>query len=404
MWASFGGSQPFRMVSADLNVDGRLEVFGLAEDDSVWHNLQITPSVDDWTGWSTFGRSEFVWPFGRFWSLVEGGLSRLGNLLPGGNSPGLGALAVHRGSFGHMGAFGVARDGSAWINRQGSPFFRWQGWRPFGFVPNPRTGPFGFGSNPQTRPPPGSPAGGLREVVVPSTGLGVPLVFGLGVDDTVWINRSTRPYEPEVWSGWQQLGRGSVFNSLTVGQPGTSTVEVIGIDPDNTVWRNEAPIAVDPTRPVHPLDAQGGLWSGWQPFGAPSDQFRAVMALGFPVTFTSEVFGLALDDTIWRREAGSTAWLQFGTPADRLSTIVPMISLAGVAVGVAGTAPDGTVWCADRAVPSGQWGPLQPLGSDRRQLRQLHVTRDNYARMHAFGADEDGNVWYQAQTTPGTWQ
>jgi hypothetical protein len=58
MWTLFGGTQPFRMVLAGLNVDGRLEVFGLAEDDSVWHNLQMTPSVDDWTGWSPFGRSD----------------------------------------------------------------------------------------------------------------------------------------------------------------------------------------------------------------------------------------------------------------------------------------------------------------------------------------------------------
>jgi hypothetical protein len=34
----FGGPQPFRVMSVDRNIDGRLAVFGLAEDDSVWHN------------------------------------------------------------------------------------------------------------------------------------------------------------------------------------------------------------------------------------------------------------------------------------------------------------------------------------------------------------------------------
>jgi hypothetical protein len=398
MWTLFGGTQPFRMVLAGLNVDGRLEVFGLAEDDSVWHNLQMTPSVDDWTGWSPFGRSDFAWPFGWGGRLWARGVGRLADLLPGGNSPGLGTLAVTRGAFGHWGAMGVARDGSAWINLQGTPFYRWPGWRPFGFVPNQRTGPFDTVRNPQTRRPPGSPAGGLREVVVAKTGSSVLLIVGHGVDGTVWITFTTSPYEPPAWSGWQQLGRGSVFSSLAFG-PGGRGVQVIGVAPDNTVWRN------DSTGSVTALDARTGQWSGWRPFGSPSDQFRAITVLGYhPQTpnLGSEVFALALDDTIWRRDNVGNAWVQWGTPADRLSTIVPMI-LYGWAIGMAGTAPDGTVWYADRDIQSGQWGPLQPMGSDRRQLRQFDMTPDPRARMQAFGTDDDSNVWYQAQTTPGTW-
>jgi hypothetical protein len=82
---------------------------------------------------------------------------------------------------------------------------------------------------------------------------------------------------------------------------------------------------------------------------------------------------------------------------------VPIISYSGVAVGVAGTAPGGTAWYADRDIQSGQWGPLQQLGSDRRQLRQFALTRDAKHLMHAFGTDDDGNVWHQAQTTPTAW-
>ena len=192
------------------------------------------------------------------------------------------------------------------------------------------------------------------------------------VDGTVWINFTTSPHEPPPWSGWQPLGRGSVFNSLALG-PGGRGVQDIGVAPDNTVWRNDAP------HRVPALDARTGQWSGWQPFGAPSDQFRAIRVVGFhpqAPNLGSEVFGLALDDTIWRRNSGSNAWAQFGTPANRLSTIVPMI-VYGWAVGVAGTVPDGTAWYADWDVQSGQWGPLQPMGSDRRQLRQFDVTPDS---------------------------
>jgi hypothetical protein len=393
MWEFFGGPQPFRMVLAETNAEGRMEVLGLAEDDSVWHNEQTTPTVYDWTGWSPFGRSQLLWPFGRgerLWSLIESGLGRLGSLFSGGSSPGLGTLAVHYG-FGRMAAFGVARDGNAWINRQVSPLRRWAGWQPFGFRPTQgRIGPFGSDPNSSTRPQ-RPPYGGLREVVVGS-GLGH-LVLGLGVDDTVWLNRATRPYEPVAWTGWKQLEPGSVFSSLAIGQPDTSTIEIIGVASDSTVWRNEAP-------------SSGAIdqWSGWQPFGAPGDQFRAVTVLGIGLlTFDAEVFGLAPDDTIWRREPGSAAWVQFGTAADRLSTILPITSYSGVAVGVAGTAPDGTAWYADRDIQSGQWGPLQQLGSDRRQLRQFVLTRDAKHLIHAFGTDDDGNVWHQAQTTPTAW-
>ena len=277
--------------------------------------------------------------------------------------------------------FGGADDGSAWINGQTFPYRRWQGWRRFR---NPSGGWGRFGDVSE----------GLREVVVPSSDLFLAdVVFGLGVDDTVWINIQYDAYQPQRWYGWQEFEAGVLLlGSLVLGRPDDLTIEAFGIAPDNTIWRNSARVW------------ELGQWNGWQPFGAPGDRFRAVTPLrtGLFDGSESDVFALALDDTIWRHAPGSNTWVQFGDPDDRLSTITPICNTNGHALGVAGTGPDDTIWQVAR-LPSGEWGPLEPFGSDDDRLQRLTFARGSDWRMHAFGIDPDGVVWHKSQTTPGTW-
>jgi hypothetical protein len=365
----FGGRQPFRVISVDRNIDGRLAVFGLAEDDSVWHNEEKTPSVvneetipsvDDWTGWSPFGRRPGF--LGR--------IGLLGRIVPARSSPGLRTLVVSRSPYlGNLAVYGIGRDdNTAWINEQTWPYHRWRGWRRFGDAPE-----------------------GLREVVAPMTihGLGN-VAFALSVNDTVWINQLIDEHTRR-WLGWQPLGEGELFSSLVIGRPDDLTIEAIGIAPDNTIWRNS----------THVWEL--AQWSGWQPFGASGDQFHAVttMRTGTFDGSESDVFALAPDDTIWRRAPGTTTWVRFGTPADRLTTITQICNSI-FAVGLAGTAPDGTVWHADRLTVD-QWGPLQPFGSGSDAFLKLAFAQGIDMRMHAFGLASDGTVWHESQTEPGTW-
>lgn len=376
MWELFGDSdQPFRVVSAvRAPRGGGLEVFGLAEDGSVWQNVSTTPSIDGWTGWSLFGRRPD--PGRRF---------------PGRSNPGLVSLGVNISWDGRLRVFGAASDGSSWMNGQTWAMDGWGRWLRFGAISNWRRR---FSVVPDGWEQFGVVAEGLREVVVPSIGVSlVNVVFGLGVDDTVWINILDQ-YQPERWRGWQEFGEGWLrLSSLAIGRPDDLTIEAIGIrSDDNTVWRNSAR--------VYGLDQ----WSGWQAFGTPGDRFRAVASLrtGSFDGSESDLFGLALDDTIWRRAPGSSAWVRFGDPADVLSTITPIWNNGGLAVAVAGTGPDYSTWHADR-LPSGQWGPLQPFGSPSDGLRQLDFALDIDVRTHAFGIDPNGVVWHKSQTTPGTW-
>jgi hypothetical protein len=268
----------------------------------------------------------------------------------------------------------------------------WGGWLRFGAIANWRRRlsvvPDGW-----TRF--GVVSDGLREVVVGSDEHSlVNRVFGLGVDDTVWIKILDHPGHPEQWRGWQEFGdTGLHLSSLVIGRPDDLTTEAIGIrSDDNTVWRNSAR--------VWELDQ----WTGWQPFGAPGDQFRAVTSLrtGIWDGSESDVFALALDDTIWRRAPSANAWVRFGAPHDRLRTITPIWGMNGIALGVAGTGPDYSTWHA-ALLPSGQWGPLEPFGWPSDGLQELEFAVDTNLRMHAFGVAADGTVWHKSQTTPGTW-
>lgn len=48
MWASLhGDADRLRNLVVDRNTDGRLEVFGIASDDTIWHTSQAAPS-NDW--------------------------------------------------------------------------------------------------------------------------------------------------------------------------------------------------------------------------------------------------------------------------------------------------------------------------------------------------------------------
>jgi hypothetical protein len=112
MWELFGDSDyQFRVVSAvRAPSGGGLEVFGLAEDGSVWQNLSTTPSIDDWTGWSLFGRRPGS-----------------GRVFRGRGHPGLVSLGVNASSDGRLRVFGAASDGGAWLNAQTWAMDGWGG-------------------------------------------------------------------------------------------------------------------------------------------------------------------------------------------------------------------------------------------------------------------------------------
>jgi hypothetical protein len=54
-WSSLGASgDRLRTIAAARNADGRLEAFGTAGNDTIWHNWQISPG-GGWAGWTSLG-------------------------------------------------------------------------------------------------------------------------------------------------------------------------------------------------------------------------------------------------------------------------------------------------------------------------------------------------------------
>src|SRR3546814_16918830 len=89
-------------LAVGQNQDGRLEVFGVQSDDSLWHNYQTAPN-NGWSGWQPF-------------------MTAADKLV---------TLAVGQNQDGRLEVFGVARDESLWHNYQTAPNNGWSGWQPF---------------------------------------------------------------------------------------------------------------------------------------------------------------------------------------------------------------------------------------------------------------------------------
>lgn len=376
MWEQF--SEPglvFREVSAvRAPRGGGLEVFAVADDGAVWQNAS-TATVDGWSGWSPFGRRP-----GR------------GGLLGGRSNPGLVSLGVNTSYDGRLRVFGAAPDGSAWWNVQLWGRGGWGGWLRFGTLADLRRRigllPDGWGRF-------GS-SGALRAVVVPDPECGLMgVVFGLGVDDSVWVNVLDRWGWPELWRGWRQFGDpGMSLGSLAVGRPDDLRIELYGLrSSDGTLWRNTARLwALDP-------------WTGWEAFAGPGDRFQAVVPLrtGGPDGSESDVFALDPDGAVWRHAPGATSWDRFGAQGDLFGSLVPVWgSGGGFATGLAGTDLDGVVRYAELQ-PSGQWSGFRSLGAPDAGLARLDVVSDLNLRLHAFGLDPQGAVWHEFQPTPGSW-
>jgi hypothetical protein len=98
-WAQFHGpADRLRSLVVGQNADGRLEVFGTAADDSIWHTWQTAPG-NGWSAWTFFFRTE----------------DRLRT------------LAVGRNADGRLEVFGAAGDNSLWHTWQTAPSNGWNG-------------------------------------------------------------------------------------------------------------------------------------------------------------------------------------------------------------------------------------------------------------------------------------
>jgi hypothetical protein len=144
------------------NADGRLEVFRIGMDNTIWHNWEITPG-GSWSGWTLLGVPE----------------NKGQSLAVGGNADG------------RLEVFVTGMDNTIWHNWQtrlggGATRKEWSGWTMLGVPENKGISLF-----------------------VESNANGMLEAFVTGMDNTIWHNWQTTPgggATRKEWSDWTRLG------------------------------------------------------------------------------------------------------------------------------------------------------------------------------------------------------
>jgi hypothetical protein len=293
-----GSFQPttFRSVTQATNQDGAQQEFALAANGVIWTRLQ-PPGVTGWGDWISLGS---VGPFGA------------------------GSLEVGKGADGRLQLYALALgiDGSGignnlWTATQTTP------------------GTLGAWTNL------GRPSGNsLASLAVALNANGLPQVFAVGTNHTVWIigEFSFQPIPnvpPHVaWGGWTSLGDGVL--SISVVRDAANRLEVFALGTDNAVYWTRR------------MTANGTTWIPWSTLGG---NFQSV-TVGRNADLSLEVFALRFD---------------------------------------------GAVWTMSQTGPLGSWNNWMSLGGNVRSI-VLGSNRDG--RLEVFAVGQDYQVYAIAQTAP----
>jgi len=204
-WTSLG-EQALSRLAVGVNIDGRLELFGLgAGDGAVWHTYQTTAGGSTWSGWSSLG-------------LGVGGLQ-------------LTALTVVLSPInGRLYLFAVDTTGAVQVTRQRSDKQGWQAW---------------------------TSLGGSQLVSLASTANqdGRLEVFALDRTGAAWHD-FMRDSDIDKWSGWESLG-GTGLGQLTASINDDGRLEIFALLAGTLVHAYQAAANVGP-------------WSAWKSLSAPT--------------------------------------------------------------------------------------------------------------------------------------
>ncbi len=316
LWHDLFSPAGLRTVIAAQNSDGRLEIFGTAPDETIWHTWQTAPGA----GWHS-------------WQAMLGSTGRLRD------------LAVAQNQDGRLEVFGTASDDTVWQAWQTSPGGAWAGWRTM------------FSSSDR-----------LKNLSVERNEDGRLEVFGTAPDDSIWQAWQTAP--GGAWHPWRMMFTPSdKLRNISVARNLDGRLEVFGTAPDDSIWQ---------AWQISP----GGAWDGWHPMFSSTDKLKNV-SVGSNQDGRLELFGTAPDDTIWHTwqtapGAGWETWHQMFDSADRLRALAVARNLDG-RLEVFGTATDNSVWHNWQRSPSSSWRGDRAPGSDTPWAVLLCKFNDNAA-------------------------
>lgn len=293
----YGDNDQFQRVWFGTNADGRLEVFGVGTDETVWHTWEEKPN-GKWIG---------------AWSRLHTANDKLRK------------LAIARNHDGRLEVFGVAPDDRVWHTWQVIPNNGWN----------------------DTWVELYSSADRLRTIATGQNQDGRLEVFGVAPNNTIWHTWQTDTSGS--WNGgWEQLySSEDKLRDIWVERNADGRLEAFGISPDDRIWHTWQ------TTP-------GGDWNGgWGEIYSPADRLRTI-AVARNSDGRLELFGISPDGRTWhtwQTVAGTQwngAWIQFYSSSDRLRDLWAVTNVDG-RLEVFGISSDDRVWHTWQSTPSGDW-------------------------------------------------
>jgi hypothetical protein len=296
------------MPGVGKNADGRLEVFTIGSDRALWHIWQISPGQGPWSNWFSSGQPTASIANTQFPPFIA------------------------QDADGRLEAFTIGTDGALWHIYQLALNGTWSNWTPRGKPPN---------------------LNAVNSPIVRQNVDGRLEAFTIGSDGALWHVWQTTPNG--LWSNWFSSGQptASVRNtspSLAVSRNFDGRLEAFTIGSDGALWH------IWQTAP-------NGTWSNWASLGLP----KAVSITSPPIVEKNkdghlEVLVRGHDGAlwhIWQTVPGSVwgNWDSLGPPPNITINSSPFVSEnAGGRLEAFANGSDGALWHCWQVVPGGLWG------------------------------------------------
>ncbi|AEV87826.1 hypothetical protein ACWT_6813 [Actinoplanes sp. SE50] len=336
----YSDSDHLSSLDVIANADGRLELFGVNEDDRIWHTWQTRPS----SGWA------------GGWAELYSDVDRLTQ------------LRAARNRDGRLELFGVNRDGRIWHTWQTAPGNGWAGGWAELYGPHDRLVSLDVINN----------ADGRLEV------------FGINAEGRIWHTWQTAP--DNGWNGgWAELySPVDRLHTLRAARDADGRLEIFGSNAEGRIWH---------TWQVRP---NGGWVNGWSELYSPVDRLVSLDVIN-NADGRLEVFGINAEGRIWHTwqtapsNGWNGGWAELYSRTDRLRVLRAARNADG-RLEIFGVNSQGRIWHTWQMRPDGGWiGGWRELYTDSDYLTNLAVLANADGRLEVFGLGEKGRIWH-------TWQ
>jgi hypothetical protein len=332
-----------RVVSATVNSDGRLEVFGVGTNQALWHIWQTAPHAGPWSAWASLAGVLTGEP-----TAIDNSDGRLEVFARGTNDAlwHIWQTAPHAGPWSSWASLGgkITSDPAAACNTDGrlEVFARgtdnglWHIWQQ-----SPHAGPWsGWAS-----------LGGVitSDPAVAVNSDGRLEVFARGTDNALWHIWQTAPHAGP-WSAWQSLG-GQITSDPSVFVNSDGRLEVFARGTDNALWH------------IWQTAPHAAPWSSWASLGG--------SITSDPVVFDNsdgrlEVFARGTDNAlwhIWQTVPHAGPWSSWATLGGKITSDPVVIDNSDGRLEVFARGTDNALWHIWQTAPhAGPWSTWASLG------------------------------------------